>query len=288
MAVMRWGIRGAGRCDLGIVVMILLGVMIAACTETVLDENSARVIRRGIDTVVRYDTTRLFDTVIVADTLFTIDTVIRYDTVIVERIVIRIDTVFQSDTLRLRDTTRLFDTLTVRDTIVRYDTIRDSQGQFSVQGWLYKRSSLTGMVLDSLPLLVDPASVLGLELGANKVPIGLELRLIARIPKPLYLYNWGEYSLSMIYLLVGHMDVPPDGSVAQKGLINDPRLGPSGIAAIPYQDAQWLATGGSGSEGIFRIDRNIPSERIINASFRAYFNYQDGVEIDSATMIIRY
>lgn len=282
--MIRWFMQIAIRHFAGVLLLGAIALVAAACNDALVDEDSARVIKRAVDTLVQRDTTRFYDTLVVSDTLYSVDTVVRYDTVIKERTIIRVDTLFKTDTLKLRDT------ITVRDTVVRYDTIPDDRREFMIEGWIYTRSATSYEMVDSLPLYADPASQLKLELNAQNAPAWMELRLSARVPAPSYAVPWERRASAFIYLLVSIPNMPGAGASADRNLAFDPRYESPGIAVIPHPPAKpfWFATGISGNTGTFRVDRVEAASRTIHTSFKAQFSAPDLFAIDSAAMTIRY
>lgn len=261
-------------------ILWVCGVMLtlAACTETVVDDDSATIITRKTDTLVVRDTTTEFDTLIVPDTLRLHDTVIKFDTVI------RVQTVIKTDTLYKKDTVR------VRDTVVKYDTLRDTRGRFTGSGLIYLRSKFSTVMVDSVPIVFDPASLLELDYNRDGKPIAMRLRLTARAARPYNWYIWGDKCIWLLYLLVEYPDTYPLMPNMMKELTRDPRDGSPGLAVVPHPplDARWLATGVSGCDGTFTLHTIDQATRRVNASFKAQFTSPESLSIDSAALKMMY
>lgn len=258
----------------------LCGVMLtlAACSDTVVDDDSATIITRKTDTVVRHDTTTEMDTVIVADTLRLTDTVVRFDTVV------RVQTIIKTDTLYRKDTVR------VRDTVVRYDTIPDTRGRFTGNGLIYLKSRFSSVMVDSVPIVFDPASLLEVDRNSSGKPSALRLRLTARAARPYNWYIWGDKCIWFMYLLVEFPDIYPPTPNMRKEFTRDPREGSPGLAVVPHppMDARWLATGVTGCSGTFTLHNIDQNARRVNASFKAQFSDPEFISIDSAALKMMY
>jgi|GEM_PF-3186395 len=272
--------------------LFILSVMsiLGSCSETVVDESSAKIIGRRIDTIISHDTTTLLDTLLLPDTLYLTDTVVRYDTVIKVVTVVTTDTVFRKDTVRLHDTVKATDTVTLRDTVIRHDTIRDCRGRFSGGGWIYLRPKPDGEIADSVPITFDPASLLEFDNDGGAMPSLMQLRLIARAARPSNWYIWGDRCTWLLYLLVNCENIPQPAVNIRRELLVDPREAGPGLAVVlhPPADARWLATAGAGGEGTFWINRIDVAKRRMYASFKARFSSPEAFAIDSASLRLEY
>lgn len=234
-----------------VIVALLLAILIAACSDTPIDPDSALVTTRQPDTL------RVFDTLLLRPDTVTIwqdSIVVRYDTVFTERIV----TVINHDTITVTRT----DTVTIRDTVTVSDRSYLRWGEVS----------FTRFPGASIPIEIDTKSTSMTVQLNREVPTAISLRLMARVPE--VTDSAGVYKsprwvhLNIVYL-------PTNGPrvlALRSDPINNPDRDGIGILYHPYDHDlyQWLATG-NGNDGTFSVTKIDPQKRIVYATVNAGF-----------------
>ncbi len=250
--------------------LVVLVVILAGCTNTTVDADSARITLREnrlADSLRIYrDSLRLLDSLRFADST-------RY-----------------ADSLRFAETIRRLDSLRQAKALHQLDSLRraDSVRYADSLRHCPDRAHLAGLILfpynqgarETAPLVIDSLSRLEItfDQGTN-TPNNIRLRLMARIDEQMM--NNGIWDApSWIYL---NVSLQPGQSAE---FLADPALYPdrNGLGVLYRTDQGgdqplWMATEGIENKGRFKIDEVNSVQRVIRAHLTANFKWPASLSI---------